>query len=114
MAISKFRAALDRIRPENPNQDLNLVSTIPIDQLHTLTSIPTAPISSSDISSLQSELQSLRQDNNSLINLLSTSDRVTPATTPTANDSDDDSTSSLINAIIHHPDFIRGVSQLRR
>ena len=58
VAISKFRAALDRIRPGNPNQDLNLVRMTPINQLNTLTSIPTAP---SNVSSLQSELQSLRR-----------------------------------------------------
>ena len=59
VACSKFRAALDRIRPGDPNQDLNLVRMTPIDQLHTLTSIPDAPLSTSALSSLQSDVQSL-------------------------------------------------------
>lgn len=52
VACSKFRATLDRICTGNPNQDLNLVCMTPIDQLHTLTSIPDAPLSLSVISLL--------------------------------------------------------------
>ena len=117
VACSKFRAALDRLRPGKTNQDLNLVRTIPINQLCSLTAVPSHGPSPSQISSVVIDQRALRQDFNSLIHLLTPDQAPCQQQEQEGTESDEDSsnsTSYLIHSILHHRDFIRDVSQLRR